>query len=81
MRSWPRLDLVEGVKKLAVLHTRESAGGPSVVVPLPASSSTELAQSGGESMSGRRARVDEVRGFVGAGRGNRSTPSSRDTRF
>jgi hypothetical protein len=39
-------DLVEGVKKLAVLHTRESAGAHPVVVPFPARSSTELAQSG-----------------------------------
>jgi IclR helix-turn-helix domain len=39
-------DLVEGVKKLAVRHTRESAGAHPVVVPFPARSSTELAQSG-----------------------------------
>jgi hypothetical protein len=39
-------DLVEGVKKLAALHTRESAGGHSVVVPFPTRSSTELAHSG-----------------------------------
>jgi integrase len=39
-------DLVEGVKKLAALHTRESAGGHPVVVPFPTRSSTELAHSG-----------------------------------
>ncbi len=40
-------DLVEGVKKLAGLHAVQSTGTRSVVVPFPARSSTELAQSGG----------------------------------
>jgi integrase len=38
-------DLVEGVKKLAALHTTESAI-PRTVVPFPGRTSTELAQSG-----------------------------------
>ena len=42
---------------------------------------TELAQSGGESMDGRRERVDEMRGFIGAGRGNRTPTGLRPPDF
>ena len=73
-------DLVEGVKKLATLHATEAAIARTVV-PFPARSSTELAQSGGESVSGRRERVDEVRGLIGAGRGNRTPTGLRPPDF